>query len=115
MDQGKLSLSFGFKKKIESKVDKNKIVIEKSDEVEKEVLKEVDEDVMNKKIKKKEIIITLIKKNRYESQNVLIFFFDNILNLRNLYGKTLFLDFNVQFFMYDVCAISVCGFIVKNK
>ena len=59
-----MSLSFGFKKKIETKVDKSKVIIEKADEVQKEALDEVNEDILNKKSTNKELIVPLIKKNK---------------------------------------------------
>ena len=63
-NEGKMSLSFGFKKKIETKVDKSKVIIEKVDEVEKEALNEVNETILTKKERKTELVIPLIKKNK---------------------------------------------------
>ena len=61
----KSSVSFGFKKKIESKVDETKVIKEKQDDVEKEFLDQVNDKILNDVPSKKELIIPLIKKNKY--------------------------------------------------
>ena len=59
------SVSFGFKKKVESKAD-DKRAFNEHQEVsdEKELVSETDHKFFNEKKKEKEIVIPLIKKNR---------------------------------------------------
>jgi len=64
-DKGKTAISFGFKKKIETKVDESKLVKDgDAGEVHKDFVSVVDKESLNRKEKKKELIIPLIQQNR---------------------------------------------------
>ena len=63
MSEKSKSISFGFKKKIETKVDETKVIKEVIQQIDKESLNEIDADTL-KAPKKKELVIPLIKKNK---------------------------------------------------